>query len=77
MARIREQRALVRYLHAIIDEIIADPTYSRNDAVQFLRDRTVGIDQADQGIDGLLAQSATGRRALGGVVGRGARAWRR
>jgi len=47
MARIREQRALVRYLHAIIDEIIADPTYSRNDAVQFLRDRTVGIDQAE------------------------------
>ena len=47
MARIREQFALVRYLEALIDEIIADPTYSRNDAVQFLRDRTVGIDQAE------------------------------
>ncbi len=47
MARIREQRPLVRYLHAIVEAIIADPTFSRNDAVQFLRDRTVGIDQAE------------------------------
>lgn len=47
MARIREQFALVRYLEALIDEIIADPTYSRNDAVTFLRDRTVGIDIAE------------------------------
>lgn len=47
MARIREQFPLVRYLHALIEEIIPDPTYSRNDAVQFLRDRTVGIDQAE------------------------------
>ncbi len=47
MARIREQFALVRYLESLIDEIIADPTYSRNDAVTFLRDRTVGIDNAE------------------------------
>ena len=47
MERIRAQFALVRYLEALIDGIIADPTYSRNDAVQFLRDRTVGIDQAE------------------------------
>lgn len=47
MARIRDQFPLVRYLHSLIDEIIADPTYSRNAAVQFLRDRTVGIDQAE------------------------------
>ena len=47
MARIREQFPLVRYLHSLIDEIIADPTYSRNDAVQFLRGKTVGIDQAE------------------------------
>lgn len=47
MARIREQNSLVRYLHALIDEIIADPALSRNDAVRFLRDRTVGIDQAE------------------------------
>lgn len=47
MTRIREQRPLVRYLHAIVEAIIADPTFSRNDAVQFLRDRTVGIDQAE------------------------------
>ncbi len=47
MARIREQRALVRYLEAVIDAIIADPAFSRADAVQFLRDRTVGIDQAE------------------------------
>lgn len=47
MARVREQQPLVRYLDSLIDEIIADPTYSRNQAVQFLRDRTVGIDQAE------------------------------
>ena len=47
MARIREQQSLVRYLHALIDEIIANPTLSRNEAVQFLRDRTVGIDVAE------------------------------
>ncbi len=47
MARIREQIALVRYLHALVDEIIATPTLTRNAAVQFLRDRTVGIDQAE------------------------------
>ena len=47
MARIREQFPLVRYLHSLIDEIIATPTYSRNDAVTFLRGKTVGIDQAE------------------------------
>ena len=47
MTRIREQFPLVRYLGALIDELTADPAYSRNDAVQFLRDRTVGIDQAE------------------------------
>ena len=47
MARIREQFPLVRYLGALIDELIANPAFSRNDAVQFLRDRTVGIDQAE------------------------------
>ena len=47
MARIREQLTLVRYLNAVIDEIIADPAWSRNDAVTFLRDRTGGIDQAE------------------------------
>lgn len=47
MARIREQRPLVRYLHALVDEIIGEPGLSRNDAVQFLRDRTDGIDQAE------------------------------
>jgi len=47
MARVREQQPLVRYLHLLIDEIIAVPTYTRNQAVQFLRDRTVGIDQAE------------------------------
>ncbi len=47
MARVREQQPLVRYLHSLIDEIIADPTFSRNDAVQFLRGKTVGIDQPE------------------------------
>jgi len=47
MARIREQLTLVRYLNAVIDEIIADPAWSRNAAVTFLRDRTVGIDPAE------------------------------
>ncbi len=47
MARIREQNSLVRYLHALIDAIIADPTLTRAAAVTFLRDRTVGIDQAE------------------------------
>ena len=47
MAKIREQFPLVRYLGALIDELIANPAFSRNDAVQFLRDRTVGIDQAE------------------------------
>ncbi len=47
MARVREQNALVRYLHSLVDEIIAVPTFSRNDAVQFLRSKTVGIDQAE------------------------------
>lgn len=47
MARIREQFPLVRYLHSLIDEIIADPTYSRSAAVAFLRGKTVGIDQAE------------------------------
>ena len=47
MARIREQFPLVRYLGALIDELIANPAFSRHDAVQFLRHRTVGIDQAE------------------------------
>ena len=47
MARIREQNSLVRYLHALIDVIIADPALSRADAVTYLRDRTQGIDQAE------------------------------
>ena len=47
MARIREQFPLVRYLNALIDEIIADPAYTRNAAVAFLRARTRGIDEAE------------------------------
>lgn len=47
MARIRDQFPLVRYLHSLIDEIIADNAFTRNEAVQFLRDKTVGIDQAE------------------------------
>jgi len=47
MARVREQNPLVRYLHLLIDEIIAVPTFSRNAAVTFLRGKTVGIDQAE------------------------------
>ena len=47
MARIREQFPLVRYFNALIDEIIADPAYTRNAAVAFLRARTRGIDEAE------------------------------
>lgn len=65
MARIREQFPLVRYLHSLVDEIIADPTYSRNAAVQFLRGKTVGIDQSEAAL--YYGTLATNYAAIGAI----------
>ena len=82
MARIREQNSLVRYLHALIDAIIADPALTRAAAVQFLRDRTAGIDQAEAVLYyetlavnyiaiGVLRQPATYNNWRDGIVAQG------
>ena len=65
MARVREQQPLVRYLHLLVDEIIADIGFTRNQAVQFLRARTVGINQAEAQL--YYESLATNYAAIGAI----------